>query len=83
MYKDTNDGFIILKRDALKVGDREVFNRITTKRQLTEALVKGEIYYTHASNDQYTQFISNMEDNPFIRGHVKHINIYNLYSNRR
>lgn len=83
MYRDTNDGFIILKRNALKGGDREVFNRITTKRQLTEALVKGEIYYTHASNDQYTQFISNMEDNPFIRGHVKHINIYNLYSNRR
>ena len=83
MHRDTNDGFIILKRNALKGGDREVFNRITTKRQLTEALVKGEIYYTHTGNDQYTKIISYMEGNSFIRGHVKHINIYNLYSNRR
>ena len=41
MYRDTNDGFIILKRDALKGGDRGVFNRITTQETVDRSIGKG------------------------------------------
>ena len=76
------ENFIILKRVPLKCENREILLDITTKRQLVDSLVRGEIKYCKVSSEKYTRFLNEVDGNAFIRGHVKHINIYNLYSKR-
>lgn len=78
---ERDDNFIILRRTPFKCSDRNIFLKISTKRELTDSLVRGEIEYIRADTDKYTRFLSEVKDNPFIRGHIKHINIFNLYSN--
>lgn len=80
MKRIVDDNFIILRRKPFKCSDREILLKITTKRELTDCLVRGEIEYIKVDTDKYIRFISEVKDNPFIRGHIKHINIFNLYS---
>ena len=72
--------FIILKVNTRVCKTRDVLLRIKSKTELVDALVRKEVTYYRVGNMKYTAFISDMEKNPFIRGHIKHINIFNLYS---
>lgn len=73
--------FIILKVNTrAQYKTRDILLKIKSKNDLVNALVRNEVVYYRVDSVKYTLFIRDMEKNPFIRGHIKHINIYQLYS---
>lgn len=78
---DSEKRFIILKVNTRKQSrTRDILLKISSKSELVDALVRNEIVYYRVDSTKYSVFIHDMEKNPFIRGHIKHINIYNIYS---
>lgn len=73
--------FIILRVNTRAPSrTRDILLKIQSKNDLVNALVRNEIVYYKVDSTKYSIFIHDMKKNPFIRGHIKHINIYSLYS---
>lgn len=78
LYQD--DGFIILKVNPnKKFLTRDTLLKISNKKELADALVRKDVIYSITSPINYAVFISDMKNNPFIRGHIKHVNLFRIY----